>query len=181
MTGKLVIFSGPSGVGKDTLLDAWHQANPLVTRVVAYTTRSPRNQEENGVAYHFVSRPEFLTKAEAGDFLEYKEVHGNLYATPLRDMEAMLADGLIAVLKIDVQGAVSVMELRPDAITIFIQPPNWEELERRIRERGLDDSATIEKRLTNAREEVALSHRYQHQIVNDSIEIAVSKLQEIVL
>ncbi|MEQ1820899.1 MAG: guanylate kinase [Fimbriimonadaceae bacterium] len=181
MNGKLVIFSGPSGVGKDTLLDAWHEANPKVTRVVAYTSRAPREGEVDGVSYHFVSREEFTRKVEHGDFLEYKEVHGNLYATPLADMERMLEAGLIAVLKIDVQGALTVMELRPDAITIFVQPPSWEELERRIRVRGLDDPATIEKRLMNARDEVAHAGAYQHQITNDSIERAVRELEGTVL
>jgi guanylate kinase len=180
MSGKLVIFSGPSGVGKDTLLDAWHEANPLIKRVVAYTSRNPREGEMDGFDYHFVSRPDFLAKAERGEFLEYKEVHGNLYATPLTDMQELLANGLIAVLKIDVQGAITVIQLRPDAITIFVQPPSWEELERRIRARGLDDIATIEKRLKNARDEVAESHHYQHQIVNDAIDRAVMELEGIV-
>jgi guanylate kinase len=180
MSGRLVILSGPSGVGKDSVLDRWKTADPRVVRVVAYCTRAPRSGEVDGVDYHFVTREQFMAKAEAGDFLEYKEVHGNLYATPLKDMEALLADGRIAVLKIDVQGALSVMEKRDDAISIFLLAPSAEELERRIRKRGTDDEATIQKRLKNARDEIALSDRYQHRVVNDDLDRAVAEIMEIV-
>ncbi len=180
MSGRLVILSGPSGVGKDSVLDRWKTADPRVVRVVAYCTRAPRSGEVDGVDYHFVTRQQFMAKAEAGDFLEYKEVHGNLYATPLKDMEALLADGRIAVLKIDVQGALSVMEKRDDAISIFLLAPSAEELERRIRKRGTDDEATIQKRLKNARDEIALSDRYQHRVVNDDLDRAVAEIMEIV-
>lgn len=178
--GKLLIFSGPSGVGKDTLLNAWSKANPRVRRVVAYTTREPREGEQDGVDYHFVSVAQFLEKAKRGDFLEYKEVHGNHYATPLVDMENMLKAGLIAVLKIDVQGAMTALDLRPDALSVFILPPSWEELERRIRNRALDDDRDIEVRLLNAREEMELANKYQFRVVNDSLEQAIQELEEIV-
>lgn len=177
MRGRIVIFSGPSGVGKDTLLEAWRARDPRVTRVVAYTTRAPRAGEQDGVDYHFVTVPEFLSKAEKGEFLEFKEVHGNYYATPLTDMERMLDAGLIAVLKIDVQGAIDAMEKRPDALTIFIEPPSWEELERRIRCRALDNANVIAKRLLNARAEMEERHRYAHRIVNDDLDRAVEELQ----
>jgi guanylate kinase len=180
MSGKLVIFSGPSGVGKDTLLNAWSAANPRVKRVVAYTTRAPRPGEVHGIDYHFVSVTDFLEKAKNGEFLEYKEVHGNHYATPLLDMEWMLTNGLIAVLKIDVQGALTAMDLRPDAISIFILPPSWEELERRIRERALDSDKDIVVRLLNAREEMEVAGKYQHNVVNDSLDRAVKELEGII-
>lgn len=176
MSGRLVILSGPSGVGKDTVIDAWKTADPRVRRVVAYTTRAPRHGESDGIDYHFVPVDRFRELADAGAFLEFKEVHGNFYATPLHDMETMLREGAIAVLKIDVQGALSAMELRPDAMTIFILPPSDQELERRIRGRGTDDEATIEKRLHNARREIEISDRYQHRIVNDSVEAVVQAL-----
>ncbi|GJQ57178.1 MAG: guanylate kinase [Rhodocyclaceae bacterium] len=180
MSGRLVILSGPSGVGKDSVLDRWKTADPRVVRVVAYCTRAPRTGEVDGVDYHFCSREQFIAKADAGDFLEYKEVHGNLYATPLKDMEKLLADGRIAVLKIYVQGAISVMEKRDDAISIFLLAPSFQELERRIRKRGTDDEATIQKRLKNARDEIALSDRYQYRVVNDDIDRAVAEIMEIV-
>jgi guanylate kinase len=180
VNGRIVIFSGPSGVGKDTLLNAWTVANPRVRRVVAYTTRSPRTGEINGVDYNFVDVQTFLEKAENGDFLEFKEVHGNHYATPLKDMEAMLADGLIAVLKIDVQGAMTAMDLRPDAISIFILPPTWEELERRIRSRALDTEDQIATRLLNAREELEMAGKYRYCVVNEDIPQAIAELETII-
>ena len=174
--GRLLILSGPSGVGKDTLIDAWKAKNARVERVVAYTTRQPRMGERDGLDYHFVPTSKFIEMAERGAFLEHKEVHGNYYATPLADMEAMLAEGKIAILKIDVQGALTVMELRPDALSVFVLPPSIEELEERIRGRGADDEPTIRKRLANALDEISLAGRYRTQIVNDDLEAAVSKL-----
>jgi len=179
-SGALVILSGPSGVGKDTVIDAWHAADSRVKRVVAYTTRPARQGERDGIDYRFVSLEEFLRLAESGAFLEFKEVHGNHYATPLYDMEDMLRAGLIAVLKIDVQGALTAMELRPDALSVFLMPPDTEELERRIRARNLDAPDVILRRLINAREEMALAHHYRHQIVNDSVPEVVRELRKLV-
>lgn len=176
----LVILSGPSGVGKDTVLKAWSTANPRVVRVVAYTTRAMRPGEIDGIDYHFVTQDEFQARVDRGAFLEHKEVHGNLYATPLEDMERLLAEGKIAVLKIDVQGALTAMELRPDAKSIFLLPPSTEELEARIRGRATDDEATIQKRLENAREELAVADRYQHRVVNRDIDQAVTELEGLV-
>jgi guanylate kinase len=178
-TGKLVILSGPSGVGKDTVIDAWKGRDPRVQRVVAYTTRAPREGEEDGVDYSFVTVDQFLEHAAAGAFLEYKEVHGNHYATPLADMERMLAEGKIAILKIDVQGALTAMALRPDAISVFLFPPDADELERRIKARGTDDHATITRRLQNAVDEMALANRYQHRIMNDDVDRVVDRLVEL--
>lgn len=167
-------------MGKDTVINAWRTKNPRVERVVAYTTRAPREGELAGVDYHFVPVESFHKLAADGAFLEHKEVHGNFYATPLLDMERMLADGKIAILKIDVQGALTAMSLRPDAITVFLLPPSWDELERRIRDRGTDDAATIEKRLRNATEELELADRYQHRVTNDDLDKVVARLEEIV-
>jgi len=180
MSGRLVILSGPSGVGKDTIIDAWRERDPRVRRVVAYTTREPRPGEQAGVDYHFVPVSEFLAKAERGDFLEYKQVHGNYYATPLTDMEEMLRDGFVAILKIDVQGALAAMELRPDATTVIILPPSLEELEQRIRGRGADSDEVIAKRLRNARDELAVADRYQHRIVNERVSDVLDRLGELV-
>lgn len=173
----LVILSGPSGVGKDTLIDAWRSVDPRVRRVVAYTTRAPRPGEVDTVDYHFVTPERFHELAQNGAFLEYKEVHGNFYATPLHDMEAMLTDGLIAILKIDVQGALQAMELRPDAESVFILPPSDEELERRIRGRGTDAEDVIARRLANARGEIALAPRYRHQVINGDLDQTVGALR----
>lgn len=177
MSGRIVILSGPSGVGKDTVLAAWNARNPQVRRVVATTTRAPRTGEQNGVDYTFVSRERFVELADAGAFLEWKEVHGNLYATPLDALERMLAEGLVAILKIDVQGALTAMEKRPDAVSIFLMPPSMEELERRIRSRATDSEETIQVRLANAREEIEVGRRYHHRVVNDDVERCVDRLE----
>jgi guanylate kinase len=180
MSGRIVILSGPSGVGKDTVIERWKELDSRVERVIAYTTRTPRTGEVDGVDYHFVSREHFERMAAEGKFLEWKEVHGNLYATPLNDMEDLLADDKIAILKIDVQGGVEAMALRPDALSIFLTPPSWDELERRIRARGADDPNAIEKRLQNARDELAIAPRYAHRVVNDDLSRAVAEIQELV-
>ena len=179
MRSRLVILSGPSGVGKDTVLEAWKASNPRVQRVVAYTTRQPRNGEVNGVDYHFVTRQRFDELVEEGAFLEHKLVHGNWYATPLSDMEALLIAGQIAVLKIDVQGAMEAMKLRPDALSIFLLPPTVEDLEKRIRGRGTDSEEVIERRLEDARYELALADKYTAHVVNDDIERVVRELNDL--
>ena len=179
--GRLVILSGPSGVGKDTVINAWRARNPNVARVVAYTTRDPRPGEVDGMDYNFVSRDIFHSKAADGDFLEFKEVHGNFYATPLRDMDQMLAAGKIAILKIDVQGALMAMELRSDALTVFLMPPSVEELEGRIRGRGTEDDAMIAKRLKNAHDEMSVRDKYQQIVVNQNVEDTVDILERLVL
>jgi guanylate kinase len=175
-----VILSGPSGVGKDTVIDAWQARNPNVRRVVAYTTRMPREGELEGSDYHFVSESEFKFMAADGAFLEHKLVHGNYYATPIHGMEKLLDEGKIAILKIDVQGALTAMALRPDAISIMLVPPTWEELERRIRKRGTEDEEDIQRRLANAQAELALADQYQQQIVNDGVDRTVDILESLV-
>ena len=130
--------------------------------------------------YRFVGLEDFLRMAEDGEFLEFKEVHGNHYATPLRSMEALLAEGQIAVLKIDVQGAREAIPKRSDAVPIFLLPPNDAELERRMRGRGTESEESVQLRLANAREEIAWSAAYPHRIVNDDVLATVRRIMEIV-
>lgn len=178
--GKLLILSGPSGVGKDTILDLWQAQNPRVVRVVAHTTRKPRAGERNGFDYTFLDEATFLQRAEAGQYLEYKNVHGNYYATPLDHLERLLEDGKVAVLKIDVQGAIDVMKLRPDALTVILLPPSFDELERRIRSRGTDSAEVIQRRLDGARAEIDQAPHYQHQIVNHDVDDVLALLENLV-
>ena len=180
MKGHLIIFSGPSGVGKDTLLEAWAARNPRVKKVTAYTTRAPRDGEVNGRDYHFVDRATFDQMAHDGAFLEFKEVYGNGYATPNQGVVDLLAEGALAILKIDVQGALDAMGKRPDALSIFILPPSTEELERRIRDRATDSDEQIKKRLDNALHEIEIGDRYRYRVVNDQIESAIAELEAIV-
>ena len=162
------------------MLDAWKARNPNVVRVVAYTTRPPRAHEQDGVDYHFVSDDEFMNHVVSGDFLEYKEVHGHKYATPLNDMEDLLRNGKVAVLKIDVQGAIMVMNLRPDAETVFLLPPDADELERRITGRGTEDESSILTRLKNAQGEIQQAEKYRHRLINDVVDKTVDELEAIV-
>jgi guanylate kinase len=178
--GKLIILSGPSGVGKDTVINAWRAVRPEVVRVVAYTTREPRLGEQPGIDYHFVSVEEFNRMATDGEFLEWKQVHTNFYATPLKDMQSLLDNGKVAILKIDVQGALAAMERRKDAISIFLLPPSWEELERRIRGRKTDDEETIRLRLENARHEMDCADQYHFRVVNDDVDRCVEEIDRIV-
>lgn len=176
MKPRIVIISGPSGVGKDTLIDAWMRHNPFVERVVTYTTRPPRKGEMNGRDYNFVDADKFDILAKSGHFFEFKNVHGNWYGSPKVDTEDILERGDVPVLKIDVHGALDVMKVVPDALTVFVMPPSLEELERRIRFRASDDEATILKRLKNAHDEIKLADHYQVQIINDEISRVVLAL-----
>lgn len=180
MNERLVILSGPSGVGKDTVIDAWKVVNPLVERVVAATTRKPREGEHDGDHYHFVTEEEFSQMVERNEFLEHEHVHGNWYGTPRRSVEHISNQGKIAVLKIDVQGALRVMHSHPVLTSVFLMPPSWEVLEERIRQRGTESEEAIEVRLRNAREEIELSKSYSHHVVNDDLTTTIETLESII-
>jgi len=178
--GRLLIISGPSGVGKDTVINRWIESNPRVERVISATTRLPREGEVAGVDYHFLSVPDFEAMVGRHELLEHKFVFGKWYGTPLKQLEAGLAAGKLMILKIDVQGAIEVMPLRPDATSIFILPPSHEELERRLRDRSTDSAAQIEERLAKAAKEIELAGHYQYQVVNADVEATVREFERIV-
>lgn len=174
-----MIVSGPSGVGKDTILDAWMKRDPSVVRVIAYTTRPARAGERDGVDYHFVSAKEFEDLIIKGELLEYKQVHGNYYGTPRSHLQRLLDAGKTAILKIDVQGALQVMATRPDIVTVFLVAPSWEVLVERLTRRGTEDPAKLEERLRNALYELDHSDRYQHVVINENIQDCVDQLERI--
>jgi guanylate kinase len=180
--GKLVVVSGPSGTGKTTVLRrVFDQASvPLVASVSA-TTRAPRPDERDGVDYHFLTEEEFRERRQRGDFIECFQVfgRGHWYGTLESEVSPSVDEGKWVVLEIDVQGAQTVVERYPDAITIFIRPSSLEELERRLRGRGTESEEAIQRRLMRARQELALSDRYQHDVVNDDIEQAVRQICQI--
>ena len=177
--GRILVFSGPSGVGKGTLLKRLFAETdfPLVSSVSA-TTRAPRAGEVDGVDYRFLSREEFLRRREAGDFLESFEVYagGALYGTLREDVEAALERGDWVVLEIDVKGAASVAAVYPDAETIFIEPPSVEALRERLRGRGSETDAEIEKRVAQAESELTASGFYRRRVVNDDLDKAFEKI-----
>jgi guanylate kinase len=176
----IVILSGPSGVGKDTVIEAWRVVNPLVERVVTVTTRRPRSGETHGRDYVFVSDQEFRDMAARGAFLEHKLVHGSWYATPADEVDRLVAEGKIVVLKIDVQGAAEVKKTLPRTVSVFLLPPSLDELRRRLDRRGTDRQDEVDMRLANAEMEIRSAHEYDHQVVNDNLEETVRRLESIV-
>lgn len=177
--GKLVIISGPSGAGKSTVVQRLLLNCPLPLALsVSATTRPPRAGEVHGKDYWFLSPEEFASRKERGDFLESKEVFGRgfWYGTLSETVSAGLNSGKWVILEIDVQGAATVLELHPDAITIFLHPGSLQELEQRLRRRGTESEANIARRLEVASEEVAMMHRYRHEVVNREIDQAVAEL-----
>ncbi len=177
--GRVVVISGPSGVGKTTLVERMFQACPLpLVRSVSATTRPPRGDEADGVDYHFVSREEFETWREQGQFLESFEVFGRgyWYGTLWSEVRSAVDAGKWIVLNIDVHGAAAVMERFHDAVTVFVQPGSVEELRRRLEQRGTDTSEEIEKRLQRADYELSQAHRYRYQVVNDDLDRAVKEI-----
>ena len=168
-SGKLVIYTGCSGVGKGTIMKELLRRDDSIRLSVSNTTRDPRNDEIDGVHYNFVSREEFLAAADDDGYIEYAEYCNNLYGTPRKQVEDMLEQGYDVFLEIEVKGGLQVMEKYPDALSIFILPPSMEELERRLRSRGTEDEETILRRLAEAENELAFAGRYQYRVVNNEI------------
>ena len=172
----LVVLSGPSGVGKSTVVKALRAEHPEVWLSVSATTRFPRPGETHGVHYRFVSREEFAELVESGGLLEWAEFAGNLYGTPRQPVLDHLAAGRPVVLEIDLQGARQVRALMPGAKLVFLAPPSWDELVRRLTGRGTEDAAVVERRLAVAREELAAEPEFDVTLVNTSVPEVVGQL-----
>jgi guanylate kinase len=177
---EIIVVSGPSGVGKSTVVDLVLEKAPRLVRSISLTTRPARGRERDGVEYRFVSPEEFAGRRDRGELLEWAEVHGNLYGTSAEFVEKELAEGNSVLLEIDVQGGMLVKEKRPGAVTIFISPPSWEVLERRLRGRGTDREVIIAKRLENAKKEMEFAHLYAYKVVNDDLRRCVSEVARII-
>jgi guanylate kinase len=181
-TGRLFVISAPSGAGKTTLLKRVMARVPGLVFSVSHTTRAPRPGERNGVDYHFVLKAEFLAMIEQGLFLEYAEVHDNLYGTSSAAIARQLEQGLDVILDIDVQGAAILRKTgRPEATHIFISPPDLAELERRLRGRGTENEEMITVRLKNAAIEMRAAAAYEYLIINDNLEETANLLASIIL
>jgi len=182
LPGRLIVLSGASASGKSTLVERLLERPGLRLQVsTSATTRSPRPGETPGVSYFFPTREEFENGRDLGEFLEWAEVHGHLYGTPAGPVRAALAEGTCIILVIDVQGAMNVRRTVSNALLIFVHAPSpeMEVLEARLRARKTDDESTIQRRLANARREIAMADRYDYQITNDDLERAVDELAAI--
>ena len=179
--GQLIVLSGPSGVGKSTVISELLSERSDIHFSVSFTTRSPRVGEENGVNYNFVERAEFERMIAAGELLEHAEYVGNYYGTSLKVIRDKLDQGVDVLLDIEVQGAAKVREKCPEAVLIFIIPPSFEELSRRLHGRNTDGEEVINGRLQKAREEYKEIKNYDYLVVNDKVPDAAAEIMAILL
>lgn len=180
ISSKLIIVSGPSGTGKDTIVKELLKIDSRLSLAVSATSREPRGTEKEGINYYFISEQEFIQRAENGEFLEFAQYGSSYYGTPRADVLRRIDDDKTVILVIEVKGAEKVRNMYPDALSIFIMPPSEEELERRLRARQTDSEEAIVKRLIIAKEEMAKSVEYDYIVVNDVLEPAVDEAYKII-
>lgn len=178
--GNLFIVTGPSGAGKGTVLGRLLPSMEQLQYSVSATTRAPREGEEDGVNYYFLNRNDFLNMVDRGEFLEYAEYVGNFYGTPAGPVDECLEKGVDVILEIEVQGALTVKNKRPEAKLVFIIPPTFADLELRLRSRGSESDEVIAKRLEKAKEEYSMANHYDYIVCNGEVEQAVEELRSII-
>lgn len=179
--GLLIVVSGPSGTGKGTVCGELLDSTPELAYSISATTRAPRAGEVDGKNYYFLTKERFEELIAEGGFLEYANVYGNYYGTPLVKIQERLAEGDDILLEIDTQGALEVMKKCPDGLFIFLLPPSLGELERRIRGRGSETEESLKKRLGNAKAEIAIGEKYKYVVVNDTVKKAVARIKSIIV
>lgn len=177
----LLVISGPSGAGKSTLCDRFTEESRQTEMVVTTTTRPRRSTEVDGVDYHFLDRIEFERRIANEQFLEYAEVHGNFYGSPIADVKRLLTSGKDVILEIDVQGGLNVRKKFPDVLLIYVTPSDLSALRRRLSGRGTESEADMRRRIANARRELASLPQYDYLVINDQLDAAVEQLRSIVL
>lgn len=178
--GLLIVLSGPSGVGKDTVLSLYLQQEQNCTLSVSATTRAPRANEADGRDYHFISREQFGELVAKGEMLEYAQYGDNLYGTPKSVVEQQLATGKNIILEIEAQGAMQVKKLRPDAVFVFIMPPSWEALCQRLQNRGTETAESLAQRLDAAKLEMRGAKDYDYILINDDIQTCSRNLATVI-
>lgn len=177
--GRLFVISGPSGTGKGTICKELIK-DDKIRLSVSMTTRNPRDGEVHGVSYYFATKDEFLQKIDAGGFLEYAEVFGNFYGTPKMEVLELLDQGIDVLLEIDVQGALQIKEVYPEAVLVFILPPSMEELRARLTGRGTETQDVVERRLGEAAKELSFVKEYDYAVVNDDLEEAIENVKNVI-
>mgnify|MGYP005837996703 CR=1 FL=1 len=180
-TGKLIVLTGPSGVGKGTLVKLLLERHPELKLSISMTTRDPRPGEIEGQHYYFVDRKRFQELVAAGELLEWAEFASNCYGTPREPVITAIASGQQILLEIELEGARQIQQTFPEALRIFILPPSLAELEQRLRGRGQDPEEAIQRRLKRAQEEIAAAGEFDVQVVNDQLENALERLEAILL
>ena len=184
MRGRLIVVSGPSGAGKDTLIRASLDAIPELALIASATTREPREGEVDGRDHVFLSREEFERWIDEDRLLEWAEYSGNLYGTPKQSVEELLEKGRSVILRIELQGARQIKERRPDALMVFVRAPSLEETRRRLESRATESSASVESRMATAIKEIAARDEFDYEVINGEYEQArkdmVEILQEVV-
>jgi guanylate kinase len=180
--GLLIVFSGPSGVGKDTVLGRFLLEDKRCVRSVSATTRAPRDGEIDGRDYHFITREQFGELVARGEMLEYTNYKGNgeLYGTPKKAVDNQLARGLNVVLKIEVDGAMNIKRMRPDSVLVFLAPPDWATLRERLTRRDSESAEDLERRLATAKRELSLADQYDYVLVNHQAEHCCGDLSAVV-
>jgi len=178
--GNLIVVAAPSGAGKSSLVKALLELDSHLAVTVSHTTRAPRGQERDGREYHFVDEASFRGMIARGEFVEWAQVHGQLYGTSRGELERRIADGEDVVLEIDWQGAQQIKRSFADAVLVFILPPSWSELRQRLQRRGEDGAEVIEQRMANARDEVAQARHFDYVIINSLFESALFDLKTVV-
>jgi guanylate kinase len=177
---KLYVVSGSSGVGKGTVLKGFMAKHPDFMLSISCTTRKPRDGEKDGVNYFFLTKEEFLKSVDEDKFLEWAEFAGNCYGTKKKYIQECLNNGMNVILEIETNGALQVKKKMPEAVLIFIAPPSLEELEHRLRGRHTEDEATIQRRLGEVKKELECAKLYDHIVINDEVEKAISLLEEVI-
>ncbi len=178
--GNLYAVAAPSGAGKSSLVKALLELDSHLSLSISHTTRKPRGQDQHGREYHFVDGATFRSMIDAGEFIEWAEVHGHLYGTSRTAIDEQITGGRDVLLEIDWQGALQIKRLYPNAVLIFILPPSWDELRSRLERRGEDDAAVIAHRMDNARIEVSKADQFDFVIINALFETALFDLKAIV-
>lgn len=180
MKPRILLFIGPTAVGKSTLIERSLKDFPQLFDIITYTTRPMRQGESEGNPYHFVDEKRFKSLIDDGFFLEWAIVHGNMYGTPRRDIDETAKNGRIAIMDIDVQGAKKLREEYPQAVTVFLMPPSMDSLRQRFIKRGITNQEDLDRRLETAKREMTQAEDFDHQIVNDDFEETYTEVRKII-